>query len=100
MNIQDLNFIKTCDVCPEQYDIRLDDGTLVGYVRFRWGTVECYPADIRTGEIKWNKHLIHTEADYVSHPDDILIECGTQICAYQNELAFLEMILDESNEED
>lgn len=40
MIIKKLNFIRTCDSCPEQYDV-FKDGRQVGYVRLRWGTVTC-----------------------------------------------------------
>jgi hypothetical protein len=30
-----LLFERTCDACPEQYDVFLD-GKMVGYVRLRW----------------------------------------------------------------
>lgn len=35
-------FIKTCDACPEQYDVIKDD-KIVAYVRLRWGrfSVRC-----------------------------------------------------------
>ena len=38
MKIKGLEFIKTCDACPEQYDVYLGD-IKVGYVRLRHGTV-------------------------------------------------------------
>jgi hypothetical protein len=38
MIIKDLNFKKTCDACPEQYDV-FKDGKQVGYVRLRWGNL-------------------------------------------------------------
>ena len=43
--IGDFRFVKTCDVCPEQYDVyHVDDlKTIVGYIRLRHGmfSVEC-----------------------------------------------------------
>lgn len=41
-----LVFVMTCEGCPEQYDVFLEDGqTQVGYVRLRWGYLYCaYPA--------------------------------------------------------
>jgi hypothetical protein len=38
----ELRFVKTCDACPEQYDV-FDGDKMVGYVRLRWGhlTVAC-----------------------------------------------------------
>lgn len=34
--IGDLQFVKTCGACPEQYDVFLEDDQ-VAYVRLRWG---------------------------------------------------------------
>ena len=43
MIIEGLNFKKTCDACPEQYDVFKGD-KMVGYVRLRWGVLSCrYP---------------------------------------------------------
>lgn len=41
MIIEDLNFICTCDACPEQYDVKDLDGNQVAYVRLRWGYLYC-----------------------------------------------------------
>ena len=38
MIIKGLNFKKTCDACPEQYDVFKDEKQ-VGYVRLRWGNL-------------------------------------------------------------
>ena len=37
------NWVKTCDACPEQYDVFDEDGKQIAYVRARWGriTAEC-----------------------------------------------------------
>lgn len=44
MNIKGLNFVKTCNACPEQYDVYDKDHNIVGYVRLRWGGLSCeYP---------------------------------------------------------
>jgi len=32
-----LNFNKTCDGCPEQYDVYDENGRYVAYIRLRWG---------------------------------------------------------------
>ncbi len=43
MIIEGLEFKKTCDACPEQYDVFKGD-EMVGYVRLRWGGLSCrYP---------------------------------------------------------
>ena len=37
-------FLKTCEACPEQYDIYTKSGQQVGYVRLRWGELRVdYP---------------------------------------------------------
>lgn len=44
LTIKNLNFIKTCDCCPEQYDVLNQDDEQVGYVRLRYGFLRCdYP---------------------------------------------------------
>ena len=44
MKIKGLDFILTCEISPEQYDIKDIYGNQVGYVRLRWGTLTCeYP---------------------------------------------------------
>lgn len=44
MNIKGLEFIKTCNACPEQYDVFDKHHNIVGYVRLRWGSLICkYP---------------------------------------------------------
>ena len=37
------NLIKTCDMCPEQYELISETGDTIAYMRLRWGafTVEC-----------------------------------------------------------
>ena len=43
--IKGLNFVKTCNACPEQYDVYDKDGVeVVGYVRLRHGYIRAdYP---------------------------------------------------------
>lgn len=44
MKIKGLNFVCTCSICPEQYDVYDYKGEHVGYVRLRWGELRCdYP---------------------------------------------------------
>lgn len=50
MIIEGLNFKKTCDACPEQYDV-FKDGKQVGYVRLRWGGLSCRYPDYEGDEI-------------------------------------------------
>jgi len=51
MNINGLMFEKTCDCCPEQYDIINGRGQQVGYVRLRWGHLTCDYPDVGGEEI-------------------------------------------------
>lgn len=90
MNIQDLYFIQTTDYAPEQYDVILDDGTKVGYIRERYSVIECYPYSLKNQDILWNHILLKQNGTLV---DDVLIDCGRQICNYHNELAFLKTVL-------
>lgn len=41
--IESVKLVKTCNACPEQYDIMLDN-TLIGYIRFRFGFFVVNPA--------------------------------------------------------
>lgn len=50
MIIEGLNFKKTCDACPEQYDV-FKNGKQVGYVRLRWGGLSCRYPDYEGDEI-------------------------------------------------
>ena len=44
MVIKGLKFVKTCDACPEQYDVTDSIGRQVGYVSLRYGGLRCdYP---------------------------------------------------------
>lgn len=45
---KNLEFTLTCHACPEQYDVfDLDsDRKQVGYVRLRWGAVQCTYPDV------------------------------------------------------
>jgi len=51
MNINGLMCEKTCDCCPEQYDIINGRGQQVGYVRLRWGHLTCDYPDVGGEEI-------------------------------------------------
>lgn len=55
MNIKRLNFVKTCNACPEQYDVYDKDHNIVGYVRLRWGVLSCEYPDVN-GEV-----IYHTD---------------------------------------
>ena len=43
MNTYDINLVRTCYACPEQYDALDKDGNCIAYLRLRHGsfTVEC-----------------------------------------------------------
>ena len=40
------NWVKTCDACPEQYDILDENGKTIAYVRARWGIIYCDCPDV------------------------------------------------------
>jgi hypothetical protein len=42
--------VKTCDACPSQWEITLEDGRMV-YVRFRWGNFSAYISKEPTTDI-------------------------------------------------
>lgn len=39
MKIKNYEFIQTCTICPEQYDVFDENDNQVGYVRLRWGSL-------------------------------------------------------------
>ena len=50
--LNNLEFFKTCEFCPEQYEVNVvGDETLVGYVRLRWGVLTLKMPDCRDGDI-------------------------------------------------
>lgn len=46
MKIRDLEFVKTCPACPEQYDVYDEHHNIVGYIRLRWGGLICEYPDV------------------------------------------------------
>ena len=56
--MKNLELIKTCSVCPEQYDVLDEKGKYVGYIRFRFGELEVHP--IKDNEPDWEVHLLMT----------------------------------------
>lgn len=40
MEFKDLEFVRTCYACPEQYDVYCDED-IVGYIRLRHGYLRC-----------------------------------------------------------
>ena len=55
MIIKGLNFKKTCDACPEQYDVFKDEKQ-VGYVRLRWGNLTVESPDCG-GDLVYEHHF-------------------------------------------
>ena len=53
MRIKGLEFDKTCDCSPEQYDVKDSNGKIVGYVRLRWGFLSCKCPNI-DGEVVYS----------------------------------------------
>lgn len=51
MNINGFDFIKTCDCCPEQYDVIDENGKQVAYIRLRFGNLSCECTDVGGEEI-------------------------------------------------
>lgn len=41
--MENLKLIRTCNACPEQYDVLDGNGDYVGYIRFRYGELNVYP---------------------------------------------------------
>lgn len=55
MNKEDLILECTCSSCPEQYDVCIESETNpIGYIRFRYGRLTCYPCD-KEGNILWHE---------------------------------------------
>ena len=44
--INGIEFIKTCEWCPEQYYVKDMSGKIVGYVRLRFGHITCRYPDV------------------------------------------------------
>ncbi len=45
METNDIQLVKTCECCPEQYDAWDSQGNIVGYIRVRWGYMAAYCPD-------------------------------------------------------
>lgn len=56
MIIKGLNFIETCSACPEQYDVKDEQGNMVGYVRLRYGGLTCEYPNVN-GEVIFSKYF-------------------------------------------
>ena len=86
MNIEDLFFVNLNTICPTQYEVRLEDGTKVGYVKHRGQVVECHP--YKDGEIDVKRTLVLQE--YVEYlDDDLMVKCGKALCDFYNKKEFL-----------
>lgn len=70
----------TCSACPEQYDIYLNEGPAVAYVRLRWGCLSVNP--YIDGQIDWNTEI------YSHQFEDTRKGCfdGTEKEKYQKEI--------------
>lgn len=66
MDIKGLNFIRTCDACPEQYDVYDKNKNLVGYVRLRHGYLYAEYPDVG-GEMVYEAY---PEGDGIFKNDD------------------------------
>lgn len=64
-----LEFHKTCDAFPEQYDVMNRDGELVGYVRLRHGVIECKYPDV-DGEYIYYKGVEDAFAGFFEDDDE------------------------------
>lgn len=63
--MKNLELIKTCSACPEQYDVLDEHGKYVGYIRFRFGELEVHP--IKDNEPDWELYLLSRSVN-----DDLL----------------------------
>lgn len=59
-----LKFVKTCDACPEQYDV-FHDEKIVGYVRVRWGNLYVQCPDVG-GEVVYETMLDHNFGEFIN----------------------------------
>ena len=58
MNYKDIKLVETCGFCPEQYDAELKNGSVVGYLRLRWGYFQVSCPDTM-GEIVYEIPIGH-----------------------------------------
>ena len=77
MKIKELEFKCTCSACPEQYDVFDSDGSIVGYVRLRWGGLTCEYPDVG-GEVIYEADIgdgwcgsFESESQRVEHLNNI-----------------------------
>lgn len=54
--MKNLELIKTCSACPEQYSVLNENNNEIGYIRFRFGQLEVHP--VVNSEVLWNVHLL------------------------------------------
>ena len=60
-NLINFTWVCTCEACPEQYDVYLNEGPAVAYVRLRWGELSVNP--YVNGQIDWNNEIYYHEFD-------------------------------------
>ena len=54
-------WVCTCTACPEQYDVYLNEGPAVAYVRLRYGRLSANP--YVDGDIDWHTELYSHQFD-------------------------------------
>lgn len=54
-NLINFTWVCACEACPEQYDVYLNEGPAVAYVRLRWGYLSVNP--YVNGSIDWDTEI-------------------------------------------
>jgi hypothetical protein len=60
ITINGVDFVCTCSMCPEQYDVYFHD-QYVAYVRKRYGQLRAHP--VINGEIQWDNVFYQEDED-------------------------------------
>jgi hypothetical protein len=60
ITINGVDFVCTCSMCPEQYDVFFHD-QYVAYVRKRYGQLRAHP--VINGEIQWDNVFYQEDED-------------------------------------
>ena len=77
-----MELIKTCNACPEQYDVISDDKKLIGYICFHFGELEVHPY-LNNEDIGFETDLLTKSVndDYLGViPDKFREEWLTEAC--------------------
>ena len=79
-------FVKTCERCPEQYDVFLN-GEYVAYVRLRFGYLTVELGEVGSDNVVYEKEFdnewkgeFETEAERQKYLSEILEVLNEQIC--------------------